>query len=265
MPEVAEAHIMAEDLSIIEGKEILSCEYYCDKFGELPIENKIVESVCAIGKRVIFILSEGYLLSTLSMTGKWIVPSIWEGDESLLSSILSYVKIKIVFSDDIEIYFSDVRTWGNLEYLDDIDNELNKLGPDILNDELTLDYLLEMTSKSRRKICDFLTEQSLIAGIGNYLRAEILYEARIHPSSVTKDLDVKRIKKLYRSIIKIVKAAHENGGLSISNNSGNYISPRGIGGTYLAKVYNKKECPKGHTVSKISGSQTIHYCEECQY
>lgn len=264
MPEIAEAHIMAEDLSVIEGSKIISCEYYSDKFSDLPIENKVVESVCAIGKRIIFILDEGYLLSTLSMTGKWVIPSIWEGNETLLDSILTYAKFKMTLSNDNEIYFSDVRTWGNLEYLDEIDSILDKLGPDILNGELTLNYWLETTAKSRKKICDFLTDQSLIAGIGNYLRAEILYHGKINPQRITRDLNDKEKKRLYRSMIKIANLAFESGGLSISNNSGNYISPKGLGGIYEAKVYNKKDCPKGHTVSRISGSQTVHYCDKCQ-
>src|SRR5690606_2967362 len=139
MPEIAESHIIADELAIFEGKTIIAYNYYDSKYSNLNIVGKKISTVCAIGKRVIFILDEGYLISTLSMTGKWIIPSEWKESKFILDDIMTYAKVEIIFPNDLMLVFTDVRTWGNLEYYDNIDNELDKLGLDILNGELTMD------------------------------------------------------------------------------------------------------------------------------
>ena len=100
------------------------------------------------------------------------------------------------------------------------------------------------------------------SGVGNWIRAEILYECKIAPNRKLKDLSESDIKHLYHWSIKILKDAYNVKGLTISN----YIDPEGNYGTYKVKVYMQKKDPYGHKVitSVFSDKRTIHWVPEVQ-
>ena len=274
MPELAEAHIMADEMSAIKGHTILSIDIYSeseDKFSNMVLTSgQKVSNTFAIGKHVIFELEDGFIYSTLSMTGKWLLPS------EHLNTYSDYIKLRIGYGRKKGrlniirgyIYFIDSRTWGNVKYMldDEYTDVVNKLGPDPLNGELKIDYWIQaITKKSiwRRHVCDFLNDQAIIAGIGNYLRAEIMYDAKVFPFKPISELTEEEIDRLYHSLRKITNLAYNSKGLSISNNVGNYVTPSGGMGSCPMAVYGKTICPNGHTVEKYkknTGSQTIHYC-----
>ena len=129
MPELAEARIIADELSVLVGHTITDIEVYTDKYMDLSvIINKKVVNVFSYGKRVIIELDEGFIYNTLSMTGKWLIPSKWEGSQEFLAKSKEYMKLKIVYGNDY-VFFSDVRTFGDVKYLSSMDDELSMLGP----------------------------------------------------------------------------------------------------------------------------------------
>jgi len=278
MPEIAEAHTMAEELSIINDCTIVSIDIYSnnqDKFSgmELTKGRKIIE-IFAIGKHVIMELDSGFIYSTLSMTGKWLLPSVH------LNKYSDYIKLRIGYgkiSGRITrikgfIYFIDSRTWGSVKFLtqEKYISTMSKLGPDPLNGELNLRYFEEaITKKSigRRQVCDFLNDQAIISGIGNYCRAELLYDAKIDPFRSISTLTQEEINKLYHSVIKVVNLAFEHKGFSIDDGVGNYVTPNGKKGACPMTVYGRSVCPLGHLVSKEKsrgGSQNVYFCPEEQ-
>ncbi|MDX1561074.1 MAG: DNA-formamidopyrimidine glycosylase family protein, partial [Marinobacter sp.] len=69
---------------------------------------------------------------------------------------------------------------------------LARLGPDPLNQDVSVDQLLGAFDDKRfrgRNLGSLLLDQAFVAGIGNYLRSEILFEARISPRARPRDLD----------------------------------------------------------------------------
>lgn len=287
MPEIAEAHTMAQQISVISGQKILTIDIYSDsttKFSNLHLaKGKNVIDVFAHGKRVIIQLLDGIILTTLSMTGKWLLPC------SHLSENISYCKLRLGFGKEYKctnvildgkkrttkvnrvkghIYFLDSRTWGSVKYLtnDEYFSEISKLGPDPLNNELNFEYFHKAITKpsiNRRKVCKFLNDQAIIAGIGNYMRAEILYDAKINPFRSISTLTYEEIVRLYNSLIITCERALESNGLSISDTVGNYVTPGGGKGTFQKRVYGDHPfCPNGHNIERVkNGSeQTIHYC-----
>ena len=53
-----------------------------------------------------------------------------------------------------------------------------------------------------------------MAGIGNYLRSEILFTAGVNPSVRPKDLSTARIGKLARATLSISRRSYETGGIT---------------------------------------------------
>src|SRR6185312_6896300 len=45
-------------------------------------------------------------------------------------------------------------------------------------------------------ICDALLDQDIFSGVGNIIKNEILYRARVHPESTVKAIPAAKIKKL---------------------------------------------------------------------
>ena len=57
-----------------------------------------------------------------------------------------------------------------------------KLGPEVLHDSVTALHIAEQLAQyPRRVVADALLDQQVVAGLGNYLRADILFVARIDP------------------------------------------------------------------------------------
>jgi endonuclease-8 len=69
---------------------------------------------------------------------------------------------------------------------------LRRLGPDVLDREVETSDVLERLDDPRfsgRRLAGLLLDQSFLAGLGNYLRSEILHVAGLHPDLRPRDLD----------------------------------------------------------------------------
>ncbi len=94
---------------------------------------------------------------------------------------------------------------------------LSRLGPDALDPEVTESVIrrrLERDEFRRRRLAGVLLDQGFVAGLGNYLRAEILFFAGVHPALRADDLDARQRRRLARAIIRITRRSYETGGLT---------------------------------------------------
>ena len=68
---------------------------------------------------------------------------------------------------------------------------LSRIGPDVMDPELTAERVLQRLVSAgfrRRRLGSLLLDQAFLAGIGNYLRSEILFVSGVHPAQRTSDL-----------------------------------------------------------------------------
>jgi len=85
------------------------------------------------------------------------------------------------------------------------------LGPDPLQDELHLsDFKTRLLAKDRT-MAETLMDQSVFSGIGNYLKAEILWCARISPHRKTSELSDTEIEALHRIIPSVMMESYGAG------------------------------------------------------
>jgi len=78
---------------------------------------------------------------------------------------------------------SEIALWPTAELSEH--PMLCKLGPDVLDPELTVAQVekrLRATAGARRTLAPLLLDQAFLAGMGNYLRSEVLFEAGLAPS-----------------------------------------------------------------------------------
>ena len=218
------------------------------------------------GKKILFesVDSDGlkiYLVSALAMSGRW---QYTKGKHSGIQMNLTSTKAGEV---KYRLYFDDQRHFGSLVVVheSELSKILKSVGPDLLSEDVSFDEYKDVITLPRLKtkqIGWFLLQQKYFSGVGNWIRAEILYECKIAPNRKLGDLTDSDIKHLYHYSLKILKDAYKVKGLTISN----YIDPEGNYGTYKVKVYMQKTDPLGHKVitSVFSDKRTIHWVPEVQ-
>ena len=156
-----------------------------------------------------------YLLNTLGLSGGWtfkqndknyIVPKLLkyvDDSNNYLLKNFKHISIEFNFINGT-LYFYDLLHFGTLKFIENIKElkiKLNNLGPDIMDNTTTLSIFTKQLFKKRNKeIGIVLLNQKIISGIGNYLRAESLWLAKINPFKKIEDLSKINIIKLYESL-----------------------------------------------------------------
>ena len=80
---------------------------------------------------------------------------------------------------------------------DVVDEVADKLGPDPLRRDADPDRFVTTVLRSRKPIGALLLDQSVIAGIGNVYRAELLHLAEVHPDREGRSLSEAEAKGLW--------------------------------------------------------------------
>ena len=96
---------------------------------------------------------------------------------------------------------------------------LSRIGPDVMDRELTAERLLSRLSGSefaRRRTGSLYLDQAFLAGIGNYLRSEILFVSRVHPARRPKDLNASELEKLARETVRITRRSYRTRGVTVA-------------------------------------------------
>ncbi|MEM7049857.1 MAG: endonuclease VIII [Acidobacteriota bacterium] len=95
---------------------------------------------------------------------------------------------------------------------------LQRLGPDILSQAPTVEGLTDRLLEKRfrgRQLGALLLDQGFVAGLGNYLRAEILFEAGLHPRRRAVDCDFDQLRLLADRMITITRRAYDTRGITL--------------------------------------------------
>jgi len=110
---------------------------------------------------------------------------------------------------------SDISVWETERLLEH--PFLAKLGPDILSYELTwrqVASLLASIKFRNRGVGAFYLDQGFVAGIGNYLRSEILFFAKINPWAKPNQLSTKELNQLARATLDVSRRSYKTKGVT---------------------------------------------------
>ena len=95
-------------------------------------------------------------------------------------------------------------------------NKLETLGWDPFYQGNHLIFLQNNLKKvSTKPIGQIFLNQSIFAGVGNYLRAEILYLCEISPWRLCKDLSLNEISLFITTPLKVLQEAYRAGGTTM--------------------------------------------------
>jgi formamidopyrimidine-DNA glycosylase len=125
------------------------------------------------------------------------------------------------FADGGSLVLFDKRRLGRVRLNPDTD----ALGPDA--EEVTPAEFRGLITRGSVAVKARLLDQSRIAGVGNLLADEILWQARVHPAARTDTLRPADADRLYRALESAVKSAIARGGV----HTGDVIAARYPGGS----------------------------------
>lgn len=172
-----------------------------------------------------------------------------------------------IVEDTFYLYYNDGR-FGKVSYLatqQALNDFLKNVGPDLLDHPPSLEEyhrVLRNVVSPHMKVAVFLLDQSYFAGVGNYLRAEILYASMVRPDRIIKSLTDEEIARLHKYTLAIIDHSLQHGGLTISD----YWDPEGAKGVYPCMVYKQPTDPYGRAVvrGKFGGSQNVYWVPDVQ-
>jgi len=193
---------------------------------------------------------------TLGLTGAW-------SDNRQKNS-------RVRFSlNDGDVYYNDTRNFGTLKFVEGrkpLIDKLSSLGPDLLAEKCDNDLFIErLRSKNHKNITEVIMDQKVVAGVGNYIKADALWLTGISPHRQVSSLSDQDLVDLNHNIHKIMKTSFDSGGATIYS----YKNFDGSLGEYGEKflVYNRKQDPKGNEVIKetTKDKRTTHWSPAVQH
>jgi len=168
---------------------------------------------------------------------------------------------------------ADLRGPTACEVLDpaQVDAVMNRLGPDPQLDDTpeAEARFVDTVRKKPTRIGLLLMDQSVVSGIGNVYRAELLFRARINPHAPGKSLSEQSLRALWRDWAHL---------LAIGVNTGQMMTMDDLDGdAYVLAmknradrhwVYKREGLPcrvcGTHITLEEMGARKLYYCPHCQ-
>jgi len=285
MPEGPEVRIVSEYLNqqLTNCRIISLVAHVTSKVKNVPsnLTNYTITQVKCKGKSIIMFLIDdlghhSFLESKLAMEGKW---ELFPSKHNILTLTVSKPTTDPNFNIITHFHFNDTRHFGSLSFHLNFDDLNTRVGFDLLDyilnkpEQLQLDpsqlellpYYTKLISNSRigsKDITYFLMNQKYFSGIGNYLKAEVLYYSKLFPGTKLNQLTLPIVAQLLYYSLLLIRQSYICNGLTIRT----YISPSGKLGTFDTLVYSHSQDPNGYPIIKheFDDKRTTHYCPAIQ-
>lgn len=271
MPEGPEIRRTRDEIAeVLEQTKVTNIQFAFDhlKPFQNKLKNKQVVEVKAKGKAMLIAFANGYTIySHNQLYGKWMISGdgkLPESKRQLRLAIYTPRGAAFLYSaSDIAVLKKDEVTRHPY---------LSKLGLELLNEETTIEKVIAQLSgynKSRRSLMNLLQDQSILAGIGNYLCCEILFISGIHPETKLTDLDNKQLKQLAKNSLSLTRQSYQTSGITNDLTRTKKLAKQGKAfEDYRFNVYRRQgfpcyKCDDAIVKDKFSGRMG-YCCLSCQ-
>lgn len=272
MPEGPEIRRIADRLGkVLSGQQLTEVWFafeHLKSFEPLFTGQRVV-SVNSWGKALLTSFDDGHIIySHNQLYGRWAVGRIHSPPQLTRSLRLSLSTARHV----AQLYSaSDISIW----HADTLQEHpfLSKLGPDLLTHAVTRDMILDRLQQrafARKRLGGLLLDQHFLAGIGNYLRSEILFFAGILPKWRACDVSLERQQRLADVILEITHRAYDLAGVTNTAAWRELLKARGMRrAQWRHAVFNRAGEPChacGTGIEKIQvASRRLYFCPHCQH
>ena len=149
---------------------------------------------------------------------------------------------------------------------------LANLGPDVLDRTTTVELVrrrLVDPRFARRSLASLLLDQSFLAGLGNYLRSDILHLSRLRHPRRPAELPAAALDRLAAAIVALPRQSVRTAGITNETAVAKALAARGVAREARRfRVYGRAGEPCwfcGTTIRRIDvGGRGIYFCARCQ-
>lgn len=172
-----------------------------------------------------------------------------------------HARIVFYFENGFKLGFICPRKFERIGIVENVDAFLKQ--KKVNEDVLSISFLDFKTQLQKRKsiVKTTLLDQSVVAGIGNWIADDVLFKSKVNPSAISSNLSESSIKRIFDAMLEIVKLAIEKDANYVDFPAEYLIHARGWG-----KHEYSSECPNCTTELSIEkiGGRTTFYCTNCQ-
>jgi len=249
----------------VSNKKLIDIVVESGRYTKKPIdglEEVLTETPLTIrgtgvhGKFIFFLLdNEWSIWNTLGMTGGWSRKKAKHG------------RVRLVLEDG-PIFYNDTRNFGTLKFVQGkqpIVDKLNSLGPDLLAEECPDEvFIKSIRRKDKKTIVEALMDQSVVSGVGNYVKAEALYLSKISPHRIVSSLTNPQLCDLNATVRSVLVNSFESGGATLQSYQ-DFYGEVGDAAQRFA-VYGRKSDPGGREIIKeqTRDGRTTHWVPSVQ-
>ena len=269
MPEGPEIRRAADQLALaVVGQPLVNAWF---AFPALkPFESSLpgvtIHSIVPHGKALLTRFDNGWTLySHNQLYGVWQVVGAGERPDTTRS-----LRVALETSEHAILLYSasDVAMWRD----EDLVRHpfLSNLGPDVLDTSHTAAAVakrLQQPAFAGRALSVLLLDQGFLAGMGNYLRSEVLYEARLSPTRIGAALTAAEKQALGNALLAIPRRSYRSKFKgALPDSSKDYLAHTAK--TFRFKVFEREgyPCPgcAGQIVMERLASRRLYWCPRCQ-
>lgn len=169
-----------------------------------------------------------------------------------------------------DLRFRDPRRFGLvlLEATEGLEEHplLRHLGPEPLQDEFSLKYLVDRARGRSAPVKAFLMDARNVVGVGNIYVCEALWRARIHPQRAAGRIGRDRMARLHAAVREVLEEAIEQGGTTLND----FADAAGEPGYFVVRLaaYGREgeSCARCGTPIRriVMSNRSTFYCPSCQ-
>ncbi len=238
-------------------------EYF--KYFKKQVKNQKILNVTRRAKNVLINLSNNRtIIVHMKMTGHLLY-----GDYDRNDPYNRFIHLIFTLSNGKTLELSDTRKFAKVAVVDTdklhLSDHFKDIGPEPLEKAFTFEqFLKRIKVKNHWKIKPTLTDQGVIAGIGNIYADESLWRAGIHPEEITGKIPKAKLQKLFKAIKSTLAKGIDFGGDSMSD----YRNIHGERGRFQEthRAYQKtgEKCSrtgcKGVITRIVVAGRSTHFC-----
>jgi endonuclease-8 len=137
-----------------------------------------------------------------------------------------------------------------------------------VNDDVVFERFGRLAFR-RRRLAGLLLDQGFFAGLGNYLRSEILFAARTNPLARPVDCDEAGARRISRSIVRLMRRSYRTGGITNSPSCVKRLRSRGWSRPEYRFAVFGRDGQACHVCGEIIlrqelAGRRLYYCPGCQ-
>ncbi|MDH5823173.1 endonuclease VIII [Luteimonas sp. RD2P54] len=269
MPEGPEIRRAADRLAAaMVGQPLVSAWFAFPalKRHQRALRGRVVAAIEPRGKALLTRFDNGWTLYTHNqLYGVWRVAGRGERPESgrsLRVALETAARAILLYSA------SDVAMWRTAELA--AHPFLARIGPDVLDpalDAAAVEARLRDPRFARRRLAGLLLDQAFLAGMGNYLRAEVLFEAGIAAGRAPAGLDPAERRRLAIALLAVPARSYRTRGIApAAGMRADYLTDTADG--FRFRVFDRAGLPCETCGTPIerseAGGRRLYFCPRCQ-